>query len=171
MLSNLDIEGLAEKIELPLVVVVSKDELKNVPHQIGSYYINMQDSNKGEGSHWVFFRLYCDEEREESKKIKDYICGAIYFDPFGIDMPKEVESYLKKFKPIPYNNKQIQSVNSSQCGWYCLYCDYCLEHRRIGETYLADFERFINSWSDDPLNNLTLLKARFKKLVLPENIA
>lgn len=165
MLSSHDIEVLCEKLELPLVKVCSKDQLGK-QRQVGSYYVNMEDSKDGDGSHWVLAKIYCDEEREENKVRKgdDLICNALYFDPFGISPPKEVVEFLKPFNPIDINTKQIQSVNTSQCGWYCLLCDYYLEHERHFKTYKQDFRSFCDSWSSDPINNLQLLKKRFKKI-------
>ena len=51
MLTNIDLEKMANKLNLPIVGVFSKDELPNglTPRQVGSYYINMQDSTKGKG--------------------------------------------------------------------------------------------------------------------------
>ena len=126
----------------------------------------MQNHSDGDGSHWTLAKIVCDEEREENKVRKGkepMICEALYFDPFGIDMPKEVEEFLKPFKPIPYNNRQIQNINSEVCGYYCLYCDYVLEHKQYGETYKEDFNRFLNLWSDDTTKNEKLLK----KFMLP----
>ena len=51
-LSNFDLQDLALKYNLPLIGVYSKDELpKKI--QVGSYYVNMQDSTEGNGTHWI----------------------------------------------------------------------------------------------------------------------
>jgi hypothetical protein len=165
MLSNIDIERLAEKLDLPIIGVFSKDDLpKN--REVGSYYINMQNKDDGDGTHWVLAKIYCDEEREENKVRfgKDLVCNALYFDPFGIDMPKEVKEFLKPFAPIPWNNRQIQSINTTQCGWYCLYCDYYLENESDSKELVVDYSKFLNSWQKNPIENLKLLKKRFKPL-------
>lgn len=163
MLSNFDIEKLCDKLDLPLVGVFQKDQLRNVPKQIGSYYINQQSSKDGDGTHWTLFKIYCDEERDD-----DYPAilqaKALYFDPFGLNMSKEVEEYLADFKPIPYNNKQIQSVRTSECGWYCVACDYALEHKKHSDTYLEDYEMFLHHFQQDPNKNLKILKDFFKPL-------
>lgn len=173
MLSNFAIQRIANKLELPIVGVFSKDELANQKREIGSYYINLMDSDKtdGEGnngSHWVFAKIYTDADRDsasESDSSDDEVsCNALYFDPFGAGMPKAVASFLKPFNPVYCNNRQIQSINTSQCGWYCIYCDYSLEHKQRGKSYLEDFENFLSIWSDNPTKNLTLLKHCFKPL-------
>ena len=165
MITNFDIEELSKRLGLPLLGIVNKDRLDTIEKQLGSYYINMQNYDDGEGTHWVYARLYCDDDRDSDKDDDEYgVVKCLYFDPFGLDMPKEVEEYFKEFKPISYSKKQIQNIRSSQCGWYCVACDYELTNRPIGETYLADYESFLEMWSDEPDENLKLLKAYFKPL-------
>jgi hypothetical protein len=172
MLSNFALERLAKKLELPIVGVFSKDELRDKPRIVGSYYINLMDSDKtdGEGnngSHWVLAKIYCDEDRDDvsdSDSDDEKDCKALYFDPFGIGMPKDVAAFLKPFSPVYCNNRQIQSINTSECGWYCLICDFLLEHKQHSSTYLQDYEKFLNMWSDDDKRNLTILKRMFKPI-------
>jgi hypothetical protein len=163
MLSNFDIEKLCDKLDLPLVGIYQKDMLKDAPMTIGSYYINQQNSTEGNGSHWVLAKIYCDEERD-GDCVGILTAKALYYDPFGLNMSKEVEDFLSTFKPIPYNNKQIQNVRSESCGWYCVACDYALEHKKHSDTYLEDYEKFLQHFRDDPKKNLTLLKEFFKPL-------
>lgn len=162
MLSNLDIERIALKTDLPIVGVFSKDKLPNQDRlakhkQIGSYYINLQNFNDGDGTHWCLMKIYKDHERGETK--------ALWFDPFGMDMPREIEDYLEKYKPVPYSNRQIQGINQTECGWYCLACDLSLENGRgENETMLDHFGKFLSLWSDKPSLNLKYLKALFKPI-------
>ena len=61
MMTNVDLENMADKLGLPIVGVFSKDELigdDKAPRQIGSYYINMQDSTEGNGTHWIFAKIF-----------------------------------------------------------------------------------------------------------------
>jgi hypothetical protein len=163
MLSNFDIERICRKLELPIVGVFSKDKIpKDI--RIGSYYINLQDANDGDGTHWVMFKIYDNDDREDKSNKKKESIGALYFDPFGVDMPKEVADFLKPFKPIPYSNRQIQGLKQEECGWYCIACDYSLEHKQHGTTYLDDFHKFISLWSDSASTNLKYLKSLFKPL-------
>jgi hypothetical protein len=175
MLSNFDIKRLANKLRLPIVGVYSKDELPNIERKIGSYYINMQDSDKGGGTHWVYARIYSDDDKVEESESEDDVSiassvsdydkvKALYFDSFGVGMPKEVFNFLKPYKPIASNDIQIQSVNSSQCGWYCLACDYYLTYKAKEDELIDDYENFLSLWSDNPRQNLTLLKKFFKPL-------
>jgi hypothetical protein len=163
MLTNFDIEKKAKQMDLPIIGVFSKDDLPK-KHEVGSYYVNLQNKNDGDGTHWCLAKIYCDADKEENKvRVEgDKICNALWFDPFGLDMPKEVRAFLNPFRPVAYNNRQIQSVNTSECGWYCLYCDYILETE--GHNYLETYQKFIASWSKDPVNNRKLLKERLKKI-------
>jgi len=181
MLSNYDLKRIAGELKLPLVDVVSKDELKGQKRQLGSWVINLQDEDKGSGSHWVFLKIFSDKLRDDNSSEdvdtsdedddeyklmeKKHEVGAIYFDPFGVYMPKDVLEFVKPLRPkVVRNDKQIQNINSSQCGWYCLACDYCLEHKQFGKTYFDDFRRFLEMFDEDPKKNLTILKAFFKPL-------
>lgn len=165
-LTNNDLERLSKDLDLPIVGVFSKDELILEKPQVGTYHINMSDSNKA-GTHWIMFKIFCDADREQNKKDisrEPRVCNALYFDSFGIDMPKEIAKFLKPFKPITWSNRHIQNVNSEVCGWYNLLLDYALEHKQVSNNYLDDYEKFINSWSDDTTENTKLLKERFKKI-------
>ena len=167
MLTNYDIEKICDKLDLPLVGVFMKDELPK-QRKLGSYVINMDDSS-GEGTHWVFAKIFSDSDRfDDSSSSSDdssyKYCGALYFDPFGIGMPVEIEEFLKPFGKKAINKKQIQSVASTQCGWYCIYCDYFLERHKKGKSYIDDYKAFLNIWDSDPKKNLELLKKFFKPL-------
>jgi hypothetical protein len=80
----------------------------------GYYYIYNLNNSKQKGSHWV--SLY------KNKSGKSF-----YFDSYGFVCDKEIEPYIKPYK---YNHHQIQDINSSSCGYYCIafivfmkYCD------------------------------------------------
>ena len=166
MLTNFDITRLCDDLDLPCIGVFSKDELKHTKHEIGSYYINMQNSDAGAGTHWVLAKIYSDNDRDSDSDSENDAkpAKALYFDSFGLGMPKEVSEFLKPYKPIPCTNRQIQDIRTTQCGWYCLYCDYVLEHKKHSPTYLEDYEKFLNMWGDDIRENLKILKALFKPL-------
>jgi len=165
-LTNHDIERISKKLDLPIVGVFSKDELVLEKPQIGTYHINLSDSGKA-GTHWTMFKIFSDKDREgasDKTKTSKKETNALYFDSFGIDMPIEVKNFLKPFRPITWSNRHIQNVNSEVCGWYNLLLDYALEHRQVGNTYLEDYEKFLESWSDSTTENTKLLKERFKKI-------
>ena len=98
MLTNYDIEKVCEKLDLPIIGVFMKDDLPK-QRKVGSYIINM-DNSDGEGTHWVFAKIFSDTDRfddssSDDEKIGYRYCGALYFDPFGIGMPEEISDFLK----------------------------------------------------------------------------
>ena len=50
MITNFEIEDICHKENLPLIGVFSKDELPK-DRRVGSYYINLQNSDAGCGTH------------------------------------------------------------------------------------------------------------------------
>ena len=52
MLSNFDLERLADFYHLPLVTIEMKDELPSKVKE-GCYIINLQSSTAGQGTHWL----------------------------------------------------------------------------------------------------------------------
>ena len=144
MLSDGDLEKIGNELDLDIVGVFSKNKLPE-ERQVGSYYVNMQNAEDGNGTHWTLAKIFPNET-------------AIWFDSFGIGMPKEVEEFLKPFNPVPYNNRQIQDIDSSECGYFCLFCDYYLTHLRKKEDETDDYENFLAIWNKDTKKNTALLK-------------
>ena len=103
MLSNFQLEKLAQYYKLHINDVCMKDELPNIV-QDGGYIINMQSSTRGSGTHWVaLFRE-----------------NAYYFDSFGAVPPLEISNFVKKRKHshLYYNNWIIQDLKSSDCNFF-----------------------------------------------------
>jgi hypothetical protein len=115
MLTNFQIINLAKKMNVPLVGVYFKSELKNMtlkPNK--SYIINLddefdEDGQRNEGTHYTCFQY---NKYSGGDKV-------IYFDSYGVCPPQEVLNFCK-VKEIPYNTKDIQSLMNEACGWYCL---------------------------------------------------
>lgn len=150
MLSNFDIEDICLKMDLPLVGVLSKDKLPDKRY-IGSYYINMENEDDGNGTHWVYVRITSDSK-------------ALYFDSYGFKSPKEVEEFLKPFKPYPTSNRQIQSIDSDKCGLYCIACDiFFTYHYDNNKDFDSNYNDFLNGWSIDLKKNDKILKQYLNK--------
>jgi hypothetical protein len=102
--------------------IVSKDKIPK--NAMGNYIINLDNSNLS-GSHWVAAIFKKNE--------------VLYFDSYGIIYPNELK-LASGSRKIYYNKKDLQSMNSSACGYYCiaflLYVKNC-------ESYNV----FINSFS------------------------
>ena len=72
-----DILEMGRQMDLNIVGVFSKDRLPK-DYQVGSYYINLENSNEGNGTHWAYAEIFDDGK-------------ALYFDPFGTLAPIEVK--------------------------------------------------------------------------------
>jgi hypothetical protein len=114
MLTDTDIWKLADRMAIPLVFCDFKDKLKEERLQYGkSYIINMEnefdeDGTPNKGSHYCAFQVNKYPEGLE----------AVYFDSYGQPPPQAVEKFCKC--KLPHNDKDIQSLMNSACGWYCL---------------------------------------------------
>jgi hypothetical protein len=125
-----------------------KDQLPN-PLKKGRYIVNMQNHNKGNGTHWVAFRYdypYCE-----------------HFDSFGFLPSTQIEKACNSGAgkaSLLHNAKQIQDYNSSACGWFCVACILYdgNKHSKI------HFNRFISRFSDDTHMNDEILFHLIKAL-------
>jgi len=105
-LSNFDIIKLIKdyKLDYCFSGVYSKDQLPNNLMRTKFYIVNMQDHDKGNGTHWTVFYY-----------IKPLT--SIYFDSFGFVPPIQVEN---RISPYIFNDADIQDYNSSACGYFCI---------------------------------------------------
>ena len=150
--SNFDLEDKINQVGIPLNGIYNKD---NLPLSLkdGNYILNL-DSVEGDGTHWcAFFK--------NNNNI-------YYFDSYG--MPPPVLP-MKIFKgencKVFYNDKIIQHLNTSSCGYWVI-AFFCFLHRvEQGETtlnMLDHYQEFLNLFDDknQVLNEITL-----KKFLLP----
>lgn len=113
LLSNLDLIHYCKILGIKLNAILFKDLFKTTEAKEGAYIINLQNSNEGNGTHWV--ALY----------LKDKF--ALYYDSFGLIMPPSIIKFCRKYSRnvrILYSIDQIQPLHSVYCGWYCLYFLY-----------------------------------------------
>ena len=108
---------LAKKMNFPLECVEFKDQLpKKLKFNTG-YIINLQnsedeDGKDNEGTHWTCLQV---------NKYPTGHIEPIFFDPYGAE-PSEA---IKKFvltgcgKKLPHTDKDIQSLMSGVCGYFC----------------------------------------------------
>ena len=107
MLSNFDIENIANYYNIPIVVLM-KDELKKIKSNDCNYIINLESSNDGNGTHWL------------ALKIENRDCA--YFDSYGMLPPEEIISFCKRIQKshLSYNTKEIQDLSAQTCGFYAM---------------------------------------------------
>lgn len=142
-LSNFDLKELATKLRLGKVDIIMQDQLSNFEIDVenGKYIINlgkMSDPRTRGGTHWV--GLQCRNKGE-----------CVYFDSFGMPMPKDIEAFAKsdrRIKKIGYNRKIIQALESSLCGWHTLaFLTY--NSRSTKDSLLESANDFTNVYSTD----------------------
>ena len=136
-LSDRDIIEILKNQNIHIHGIFMKDELPSKLTK-GFYIINLQSSTEGNGTHWV--ALYYNP------------VFSYYFDAFGFIAPMEVQN---KIKPYAYNDKQIQDLNSSSCGYYCIAFIMFLYGKQDIENL---YRIFINLFSNDTYKNDEVLE-------------
>jgi hypothetical protein len=135
--SSTDLEGTAQKLKLPLIGVFSKDTLPNRCY-VGSYIINMEDSDVGNGTHWVLLKIFPTKE-------------VIYFDSFGLSPPQQIKDFVKG--KIASSNRQIQDINATTCGYYCIMVDHFMTYQKQHRPIYERFDDFLNLFKSDTKKN------------------
>jgi len=150
MLTDEQIEELASRMGVPLAFCGFKNELPNKIQANKSYIINMENDmdNDGKlngGSHWTCFQVavYPNNKKE-----------AIYFDSFGVGPPELIKKRIKSNFGIetPHTSKDIQSLMSDACGYYCLAFLHFINECAFRSRHLhTDANAFMEMFDD--LNN------------------
>ena len=136
-LSDRDIIEILKNQNIHIHGIFMKDELPSKLTK-GFYIINLQSSTEGNGTHWV--ALYYNP-----------VC-SYYFDAFGFIAPLEIQN---KIKPYAFNDKQIQDLKSSACGYYCIAFIMFLYGKKDIENL---YRIFINLFSSDTYKNDEVLE-------------
>lgn len=136
MLTNVDLEERATRLNLPLVGVFARDTITGPPNK-GAYLINL-DLSTGSGTHWV--------------AMADTPTKLYYFDSFGFPPPLSVMNYAGR-REIEYCAAHLQNINSGVCGSFCLAFLYHIFQRR------GTLQSFIHLFSQDETENRKILQA------------
>lgn len=116
--------------------VFMKDQLPDKLER-GSYVINLQSSKEGGGTHWVC--LYYTPN------------FSYYYDSYGFIAPLEVQN---KIIPYMYNDLEIQDIDSTACGFYCVaFVLYLNKKMNIEKAFME----FINLFGKDTERNEAIL--------------
>jgi hypothetical protein len=140
-LTNIEIESLAKKMNIPLVGVYYKDELIfEKPKPNSCYIVNLESEyddqgRRNSGSHWTC--LLCKETKNGTNQF-------LWFDSYGCPAPIEIQKFVG-VQQIPYNTKDVQGLLSSVCGYFCL----ALSHFVFSsEHHTGDFYSDVNNFID-----------------------
>lgn len=131
--SNFDLEEKLKNVNIKLVGIFNKD---NLPLNLknGNYILNL-DSSSGNGTHWTCFIKQND--------------NIIYFDSYGLPAPQESIKIMKPDK-IYYNDKMIQHLNTSSCGYWCIAFLLFMYKVKSGEKdILNHYQEFLNKFDGE----------------------
>lgn len=147
MLTDVQLEVLCKKMGVPLAGIYFKNELPRKIEYNKGYIINIQDSHDGEGlensgTHWTCMYI---------TKYANGNVEPIYFDSYGQPPPEDVKKFIKTNtnKYLPYTTKDVQSLMSSVCGWYCCAFLYAITNAQMksGDLY-QDVDQFLGLFED-----------------------
>jgi hypothetical protein len=164
-LTDTQVWDLAKRMNVPLVFCDFKDCLNETKLQYNkSYIINMEnefdeDGRRNDGSHYTCFQV----NKYPNGKIE-----GVYFDSFGQPPPQIIEKFtgLK----LPFQNKDIQSMQNGSCGWYCLaFLHYINAYENRTKHLYSDCEHFTDLFDDlnestEHLKNEYILKHFFRSV-------
>jgi len=150
MLSNFDLEHIAQHYGFPLSVLM-KDELVNHKPKSGNYIINLESSSQGNGTHWL------------SLFVRNKQC--FYQDSFGIIPPKEVIDFCKRIpnSRLAFSEIQMQNINTETCGFFAIGLLIHINRTKNKDIYKSAGE-YINQFSYDSNKNNAILKNYFRNL-------
>jgi hypothetical protein len=147
MLTSDQIEELASRMGIPLVFCDFKNELPTKLQANKSYIINLEndvnmDGALNGGSHWTCFQvaIYPNDTRE-----------AIYFDSFGIGCPEIIKKRVRDTFgiSIAHTTKDVQSLMSDACGYYCLaFLHFINECPHRSRHLITDANTFMEMFDD-----------------------
>lgn len=170
MLSDDQLIELCDKMNIPLASkngIIFKSQIKAKDLEYNkSYFVNLEDEydekgNLNTGSHWTCFQI---------SKYRNGEVAPMYFDSYGIGPPEKIKEEIMKFckKKVPYSTKDVQSLMSNACGWYCCAFLHFINNfpSRTGCIY-DDTELFLSYFDDlnkstDFLKNEFMLKQFFQ---------
>lgn len=148
MLTDRQLEELSVKMNIPLEDIIFKDQCPDKFKFNKSYIINLEDEydeggNLQSGSHWTCLQI---------NKYPNGTIQSIYFDPFGSPPPKSIIECFKRTtgkSHFPHNTKDIQSLMSNACGWYCCAFLHFINNfsHRMKDLYV-DTDNFLEYFDD-----------------------
>jgi len=132
MTTTIELREIAEKLFSP-TEFLNVYSLDTLPKTSGPFYdtslIINTDTHNLPGQHWVAIHARKDE--------------AYYFDSFGQPPPTTIATWLSKYySKWTSNTRQVQSINSNFCGYFCIHFLYFAKQsyfKNIELNRLVDF--------------------------------
>lgn len=148
MLTDTQLYELADKMNIPLEEVIFKTECPDKFKFNKSYIFNLEDEydekgNLSRGTHWTCLQI---------NKYPNGTIQCVYLDPYGCAPPEAIKKCYKRTtgKPsIPFCEKDIQSLMSNACGWYCCaYLHFVNNFSERTKDLYSDTENFLGMFDD-----------------------
>ena len=106
-MSNFDLLEWCKYLKIPINNVLSRDTKAPHNHILAIFIYNLEPSYMS-GSHWI------------ATYVTDNVIN--YFDSFGLPPFQEMVDHVKKKNlTLLHQNQQIQHLNTTTCGYFCLY--------------------------------------------------
>jgi len=146
MLTNHQIEEVSPRMNIPLEYCGFKDRIPRLKVD-KTYIINLEDAtddkgNPNPGSHWTAFQI-----RNSTNGPK-----CFYFDSYGVGEPVAVRRRVTEaFGPIKIyqNTKDVQSLMSDACGYFCLAWAHFINDPRFKTSSIkADSDNFLSMFNN-----------------------
>jgi len=102
----------------------------------------MENSDAGNGTHWVLLKIFPSKE-------------VIYFDSFGLPFPQQIKDFVKG--KIATSNREIQDIDATTCGYFCLACDDYMTHQNQRRPIFERYDDFLNIFKADTKKNDAML--------------
>ena len=143
-ISNYDLLKWCKYLNIPINNVLSRDESSPHNHKQALFIFNLEPSYMS-GSHWV------------ATYVKNGIIN--YFDSFGMPPFQEIVNHAqRKNMTLSHQNNQIQNINTTTCGYFCL---YFLNEMNKGKTYFDLLKVFD---IHDTMKNEKFMERYFKNI-------
>ena len=142
-MSNFDLLDWCKYLKIPIENVLSRDQTVPHQHKLALFIYNLEPHYMS-GSHWV------------TTYVRD---GTInYFDSFGMPPFQELVNHAKeKNLNLLHQNRQIQNLYTTTCGYFCL---YFLNEMHKG----VDYFDLLQVFSFDTEENEKFIENYFSKL-------
>ena len=143
-MSNHDLIKWCKYLNIPINDVLSRDEKVPHNHKQALFIYNLEPAYMS-GSHWV------------ATYVKDNVIN--YFDSFGMPPFQEMVNHAKKKNlTLLHQNNQIQNIQTTTCGYFCL---YFLNEMNKGNSYY-DLLQVFNT--NDTMKNETFIEHYFRNI-------
>jgi hypothetical protein len=149
-LTNFEVEHIAKLLKIKhFHGVYLQDDLKAIKdkNKDGSYIINYGTLKNG-GTHYICVLVYGD--------------AVFHFDSFGATYSDDVSDFIANKKYKAFNQHIIQDLDSSLCGWYCLFLIYYVQNKKDKKmTFFQKCNDYVNLFNDDSRKNSPILRQLF----------